>query len=203
MAYWSIADYIKAPEGIGGPLKFFHLFILVFLFYAPAHGQTVYKCGSTFSQTPCANDAKKIEVKPAVPIDCTDYKHTFSEACRGKSTSNGSNSVAEAKAKVQKQIDAMSPTVPPSSEVVEANKKRCLAKIVAMLKDPESARVGDVHRAPGPEPDYETARGWSPSISYTVSINAKNSFGGYTGSKTWACSFDLAEQEILRTRSFE
>lgn len=168
-----------------------------------AQAQTIYKCGSTFSQTPCAADAKKIEVKPAVGVDCTDYKHMFSETCRGRSTAATGNIVAEARDKVQKQIDAMPPGSPPSPEVVEANKKRCLAKIMAMLKDPESARVGGIRRADGPAPDYETIKGWFPSISYTVSINAKNSYGGYTGSKLWACSFDLAEQEILRARSFE
>jgi hypothetical protein len=30
-----------------------------------AHGQTMYRCGNTFSQQPCSSDAAKIEVKPA------------------------------------------------------------------------------------------------------------------------------------------
>ena len=72
------------------------------LVHAPCYAQTVYKCGSTFSQTPCATDAKKIEVKPASGIDCTDYKNIVSDACRGKSTSGAANSVAEARAKVQR-----------------------------------------------------------------------------------------------------
>ena len=184
-------------------MKPVHSLIVGFFFCAPVYAQTIYKCGSTFSQTPCAPDAKKIEAKPAVGIDCGDYKHMFSDACKGKSGSSTVSNVAEARAKMQKQIDAMPPTVPPSPDVIEANKRACLARIMAMLKDPESARVGEVTRARGPEPDYETARGWFPSISYTVTINAKNSYGGYTGGKPWACSFDLAEQEILRARSFE
>lgn len=181
------------------------LFLIAsFLFIqTSSNAQTVYKCGTIYSQTPCATDAKKIEVKPAVGVDCSNYTHMFSDACRDKSTSGNANSIIEARAKVQKQIDAMYPTVPPSAETIAENKKHCLARIMAMLKDPESARVGEISRANGPEPDYETSRGWFPSISYRVSINAKNSYGGYTGSKNWACSFDLKEQEILRTRSFE
>lgn len=180
-----------------------HLLLVSLFFQTPTFAQIIYKCGSTFSQTPCAADAKKIEVKPALGADCSDYKNMFSDACRGKSSSSGANDVAAARAKVQKQIDAMPPAVPPSSEVIEANKKRCLARITLMLKDAESARMGEVSRASSPTPDYETAKGWFPSIAYTVSINAKNSYGGYTGSKTWQCSFDLAEKELLRARSFE
>lgn len=184
-------------------MKARHLLIASLLVHIPIFAQTMYKCGNTYSQTPCAADAKKIEVKPAVGVDCSSTNHMFSETCKEKSISSGSHNVAEARAKVQKQIDVMAPIVPPSADVVEENKKRCLTRIMAMLKDPESARVSEVSRASGPQPDYETARGWFPSISYTVSINAKNSYGGYTGSRLWACSFDLSEQEILRARSFE
>jgi hypothetical protein len=184
-------------------VKPLRLLLVSLVFQAPVYAATLYKCGSTFSQTPCATDARKIEVKPAVGVDCSDYKNMFSDACRTKPGSDIPNDVSAARAKVQKQIDAMPPTASPSPGVVDANKKRCLARIMTMLKDPESARVGEVSRAPGPAPDYETTRGWFPSIAYTLSINAKNSYGGYTGSKTWLCSFDLAEKELLRVRSFE
>lgn len=180
-----------------------HFLPVGLIFLQPAFAQTLYKCGNTFSQTPCATDAKKIEVKPAAGIDCSDYKNMFSDACRSKAAPQSANDVSEARAKVQRQIDAMPPTVPPSSEVIEANKKRCLARITAMLKDPESARVGEVTRAPGPAPDYETVKGWFPSIAYVVNVNAKNSYGGYIGSKLWLCSFDLSEKELLRARSFD
>lgn len=182
-------------------MKILYFLVVGFFVQAPAVAQALYKCGSTYSQMPCAPDAKKIELKPAIGIDCSSTHHMFTEACRGKIAD--AKSVTEARAKVQKQIDAMPPIVPPSVEVIEANKKRCLARIVAMLKDPESAKVGEVTRANKPDPDYETARGWFPSVSYNVSVNAKNSYGGYTGSKLWACSFDLKEQEILKARSIE
>lgn len=184
-------------------MKFRYFLITILSTQIPAFAQTMYKCGSTYSQTPCANNAQKIEVKPALEVDCSNYNHIFSDACRGKSPANNMNSVTEARNKVQKQIDSMPAIVPPSAEAIETNKKRCLARINAMLKDPESARIGEIRRASGPEPDYETSRGWFPSISYTVGINAKNSYGGYTGSKVWACSFDLKEKEILRARSFD
>ena len=169
---------------------------------APSAAQTLYKCGNTYSQIPCAPDAKKIEVKPAVGVDCSNYNHMFTEACRS-SSSGGADSVSKARDKVKKQIEALPPSVPPSSDDIEANKRRCLARIMAMLKDPESARVGEVTRSAGPAPDYDSSLGWFPSVSYTLSINAKNSYGGYTGSRVWACSFDLKERELLKARSFE
>ena len=146
---------------------------------------------------------RKSEVKPAVGIDCNDFNHMFSDACKSKPSASPTSSVAEARAKVQRQIDAMPPKMPPSPDMVEGNKKQCLNRIMGMLKDPESARVGEVSRAAGPAPDYESSVGWFPSVVYTVTINAKNSYGGYTGNKVYACSFDLAEQSILRARSFE
>ena len=178
-------------------MKIRYALIIVCLGQAPGFAQSVYKCGSVYSQISCANDAQKVEVKPAVGVDCSSTNHMFTDTCRSQSD------VAGARDKVQKQINAMPPIVAPPAEVIEANKKRCHARIVAMLKDPESARVGEFNRASRPEPDYETSRGWFASISYTAAINAKNSYGGYTGSKLWACSFDLKEQEILRARSFE
>ena len=184
-------------------MKYVPALALSLVFCAPAFAQTVYKCGNTFSQTPCAVDAKKIEVKPAVGIDCNDFNHMFSDACKSKPSASPTSSVAEARAKVQRQIDAMPPKMPPSPDMVEGNKKQCLNRIMGMLKDPESARVGEVSRAAGPAPDYESSVGWFPSVVYTVTINAKNSYGGYTGNKVYACSFDLAEQSIVRARSFE
>lgn len=127
----------------------------------------------------------------------------FTDACRSKANPSPANDVLAARAKVQKQIEAALPVAPPAPEVIEANKKRCVARILAVLKDPETARVGEVNRAYSPAPDYETARGWFPSFAYTVSVNAKNSYGGYTGSKLWLCSFDLSERELLRARSFD
>jgi hypothetical protein len=180
-----------------------HLSLLLLLSQTPICAQTLYRCGNTFSQTPCATDAKKIEVKPAVGVDCSNHNHMFSDVCRGEFRSSIANSVTEAKDKVQKQINAMPPTVALPSEAIERNKQRCLARITAMLKDPESARLSEVTRAREPAPDYETNKGWFPSISYTVNVNAKNSYGGYTGSKVWLCSFDLKEQELLRARAFE
>lgn len=37
------------------------IFIAITLAYMPAHGQTVYKCGNSYSQTPCA-DGKTVDV---------------------------------------------------------------------------------------------------------------------------------------------
>ena len=178
--------------------------VLTSLVSAPVFAQTMYKCGNTFSQTPCAADAQKIEVKPSTAVDCSNYQHIGTEACRGKgSSSNIIKEIDAARAKVQQQIDSMPPTLPPSAEVIEANKKRCISRIRAMLKDPESARIGEITRSAGPAPDYQTNLGWFPSITYTVTINAKNSYGGYTGAKTWGCSFDLQEKEIIKARSYE
>ncbi len=38
------------------------------IFCFAAQGQSVYKCGNTFSQTPCGADAKQIGVAPEIPL---------------------------------------------------------------------------------------------------------------------------------------
>lgn len=49
-----------------------------------AISQQVYKCGNTFSQTPCSSDAQKISIEPAIPLDCEDYSNRKSEYCLEK-----------------------------------------------------------------------------------------------------------------------
>lgn len=44
-----------------------------------AHSQQLYRCGNTYSQTPCGSDAKeiKVQVSPA----CQEEHTRYSEAC--------------------------------------------------------------------------------------------------------------------------
>lgn len=171
---------------------------LALLAVGAAQAQGVYKCGSTYSQTPCAPDAQKIEVK-AAPVDCSSLAHTFTDACKPKPVERPQAAMV----RVQKEIDALPRTPPPPRDVIDANKQLCRARVLSLLKDPESARVEEVRRAEGPAPDYDSAMGWFPSISYNLRVNAKNSYGGYTGTKLWACSFDLKEREILKVKQFD
>ncbi|MEN9539816.1 MAG: hypothetical protein RLZZ126_2051 [Pseudomonadota bacterium] len=145
--------------------------------------QTVYKCGNNYSQTMCAYDAPKVDARPAL-------SHGYSSS----GTTNSSDKELE---RIKRQIAALPPIIPPSPEIIEANKTRCRAGILARLRDPESARIQTFFRLEKPLPRYEILKGWFPGIVYTVDVNAKNGFGGYTGSKSWTCSFDLKEQELL------
>lgn len=67
-----------------------------------------------------------------------------------------------------------------------------------MLKDADSARIKDVRRG-GASMQYQDGRTF-PGVSYFLTINAKNSYGGYTGEKLWTCTFDAAEKNLIRVR---
>lgn len=118
-------------------------------------GQSVYKCGSTFSQTPCAADAKLIAGR------------------------------------------APEPRRSASPELVEQNKASCRQAVLGLLKDPESARAGEVmrtglvQRLPNPSTGAVVE-----GPTYIVLVNAKNGFGGYVGEKTFACMFSADERAL-------
>lgn len=57
-----------------------HCLIPIFLFFSlPAHAGTLYRCGNTFSQIPCGDDAKTVQIpsgdrgKSALPPDLAKH----------------------------------------------------------------------------------------------------------------------------------
>ena len=120
--------------------------------------QNVYKCGNTYSETPCATDAK--------PMDSG-------------------------------LIKPQAPRVAPSAEKVQRNMDLCKSVLRSSLKDPNSAQIKDETRLSKlmDGVNFSTFERF-PAVGYSMQVNAKNSYGGYTGYKTGICYFDLAEEKI-------
>lgn len=137
----------------------FLLFIFCVL-SSTASAQAVYRCGNTFSGSPCGPDAKVVIAPPAPPPKLE-----------------------------------MPATVPPPVEQIEANKAVCEAKTRAAMKDPESARIKSISRA-GPSLQRLAGRSFY-GISYDMNVNAKNSYGAYTGEKLYNCVFAMDERTFL------
>lgn len=164
------------------------LFLAISLTSAIGHAQQVYRCGSTFSQQPCGPDAKLIG-KPPVTTAAPRTAPAVFPVPVPVPVSSGSDELAKLRYPV--------PDVVPLDTVVAASKGLCEKGARAALKDPESARVTDVVRT-GAGNHYHLATGRVVTGSqYTLKVNAKNSYGGYTGVKMWSCVLTLDESKLL------
>lgn len=217
-----------------------------------ANAQTMYRCGTTYSQTPCGVDQKEIELK--VSDQCDSEENRMSSACImrpskpykpyqpsaaekklrasealakqqsedsdramvARQKREGVDKVALVKQQLQDTYKEMSEIrlqtqtanneilrkmhlVTPNAALVRENKKVCQANISAILKDPESAKFGEVVRTgPGLDVQHELPK---PGVIYKVTVNAKNSFGGYAGSKSHTCVFSIDEKLFISTFS--
>lgn len=177
-----------------------------------ANAQTMYRCGTTYSQTPCGVDQKEIELN--VSDQCDFEENRMSSACimrPSKPYKPYQPSAAEKRLRTKDMVEKQQLEAEnketlrklnlfvPDPALVEGNKKVCLANVTVALKDPESAKLGKVVRI-GAEMDIQ--HGYpTPTIMYTMMINAKNSYGAYTGSKTHICVFSTDEKRFIRTLS--
>lgn len=141
------------------------------LLASSAQAQTMYRCGSTFSQTPCGSDAKSVRVSPSDLSSDTVAKQAVLAA--------------------QKQPA-------PSQEVIAANIETCERRIRTAMKDPDAARISEGARG-GPSVEYEDGRSY-PVVRYFFKVNGKNGYGGYVGDKLYVCVYDLGEKRIVRIR---
>jgi len=86
------------------------------------------------------------------------------------------------------------PDLPAAPDVVAKAKASCEQAVRQRMKDPESARIKDVRRG-------ETAswcrHGPEPVRYYWMTVNAKNSYGGYVGEQSYRCAMDINEQTVL------
>lgn len=130
----------------------------------------MYKCGNTFSQTPCALDAKEVELKSSDP--CAIESNRYTSACIGRPMD-----MDKLDADMKRLANQKYPDNPPLSEVLEANKALCQRGILDSLKDPESARITNLRRQ-APRNHYYDGK-FNPGVSYAAEVNAKNSYGGY------------------------
>lgn len=83
----------------------------------------------------------------------------------------------------------------PAAALVAKSKQACIAAVRAQLKDPESARIVDIQRL-GLINVEMAGGGHAPRVIYALSVNAKNSYGGYTGAAPWKCDFIPGETEL-------
>jgi len=69
--------------------------------------------------------------------------------------------------------------------------KQCVSYLIAQLKDPDSARVG------GSKTRWDNDKSGARRI-LSISINAKNSYGGYGGSRFMDCYVDHSGQHMSK-----
>ncbi len=197
------------------------IFLLLVFFALPVAAQTAYKCGSTYSQTPCGENSKAISVTPALKPsaesvegmrerwkkesaereerwkkESAERENAAQEAQRRRTSAEKQQ--AEADQELQRQAQIAGNVKEPSAQVLLKNKEACIALIKAKLKDPYSAQFSDVSRLRSALVGYDSATGRKfPAIAYSTTVNAKNSFGAYIGDKPFICYFDLKEERIL------
>lgn len=63
-------------------------------------------------------------------------------------------------------------------------------------KDPDSIKIGNVRRLGFTTIKLHDAT--LPVVQYSVGVNGKNSYGGYTGEKLALCFLDSTESRLLR-----
>lgn len=205
-----------------------------------SQAQTMYRCGSTYSQTPCGAGQKEIEVKAEDPCELEANKYSSTCIMRPSKPYSSKPSAAEEKKQAayekaqqeyvdrkarelefQKkqsekaaedyknqlisqgknsalQIEERNKRPAPSPSKIQSNKAKCISEIKVTLKDPQSAIFSNVERTK-PANDY-TISPVSPTVWYLVTVNAKNSFGAFTGADQKFCAFDLEENNILYVR---
>lgn len=161
-----------------------------------AYGQTttMYRCGNTFSQSPCGENSKEIVIK--TPDPCMDEANKYSSQCFMRpSTPPTVSSKKQAEEATRKATEYI-PDEPPSPTALARNKTLCTDGVKAKLRDPESARFSDIRR--NPPRNLQLGNGtWLPRVVYELEVNAKNAYGGYSGKRPWQCIFSIGETELI------
>lgn len=137
--------------------------LLLAICSAPAWAQSVYKCGSTYSQTPCADSAKEVQIRNEGPSRSTPAP---ARAVRIESPSVSSTPPPQAQL----------PAIRTRSEL-EIKADQCLAYYRPKLRDPAGAYYSE------PSLDGRTL---------TLTIHGTNGFGGYVTRKS-KCEFNMSD----------
>lgn len=75
------------------------------------------------------------------------------------------------------------------ADPLDQPRRLCSAAIAPTLKDPASLRIEGLHT------------GLQPG-EYNLLVNARNSFGGYTGAKPFVCRLSPDGQRVVEARPF-
>ena len=178
---------------------------LIFALSAAATGvaaQPVYKCGSTYSQEPCAPGAHEIKIhRPPLDPNSLDGMRTRWAAEDVQRAKTGA-ALAEIRDKQRlaalSDIDNASPLNPPTAAQMALNENLCKAEIVERMKDPDTVKFRGFRRSPKADVSIDSRTGMPHAgVSYYIDVNGKNSYGGYTGFKASRCVFNLKETLVL------
>ncbi len=122
----------------------------------PAAAQQMYKCGSTFSQTPCAPDAVARPVQPSAPPDAAAGVTGY-ELCAAA------------------------------------------ARKMANSPEPETARIQPIGERRSEVIQY--AGKPIATHRYDLAIDAKTSYGVFSGLQPYACWLSEDQRRVLQFRS--
>ncbi|MBN8751144.1 MAG: hypothetical protein J0I65_27125 [Variovorax sp.] len=162
------------------------LLLSITLALSPAAAQKMYRCGNTFSQTPCDSTGQATDLPKGANQSRDSFEARLEDLKREQ---------AKGEKNIHKLSEKLPPVPAPSAEAVAANEDLCRKSILLQLKDPDSAKFergfrGNAQNYYGPKSEVVSG------IAYYQSVNAKNSFGGYTGAQTWVCYFDMNEKAV-------
>ena len=149
-----------------------------------SNAQSMYRCGNTFSQQPCGSDAKEMPLPKERGCEFEENKYT-SKCIEERYKKLSANSSVTEKALPLPSDE------PATAETLEFARKTCEGRITMQLKDPDSAKFEQPLRL-----GFRRTSGGQILRDYAVYVNAKNSYGGYTGKKRWTCSFDQLERTV-------
>lgn len=76
--------------------------------------------------------------------------------------------------------------------------KAAIKYLKSELKDPDSAKITDtsVFRCSSSTPRGQAAKDKNYTLLFRAKVNAKNSYGGYTGEKNWFCKLWKAPDDF-------
>lgn len=152
-----------------------------------ANAQPVYKCGNTYSQTPCP-DSQRVQPGSATPYApskfddvraARDGQRDVSGETVGEELARREAEAKRAKAEAQRRAEIAANTKTLSKGAAVGFLTRCENQIKALLRDPGSVQFGD----------QETIRKPDGSVTVYLDYNARNGFGGYAGMTTKSCEF--------------
>jgi hypothetical protein len=126
--------------------------VAVAVLAGPVHAGKVYRCGETFSDTPCGSTAEVVRQTP--PIAATDAVRVLPEAL-------------------------------------------CITQLPKYFafKDPDSLKISSLGYATTTVIPHRDTKVMAKV--YVLEVNAKNSYGAYTGAETYRCYTSMDDSRVL------